>query len=115
VEVKVILPTVRGTTAVLRMTTGSFIRGYEQSADRITLKFFGVFTPEIPVSVLFGLWPMSVAAEAARVSSDAITVDLTKDAKTASWGSDFYPVAILQQNQCDTVMVRFESPVEVRQ
>jgi hypothetical protein len=97
------------------MTTGSFIRGYEQSADRMTLKFFGAFTPEIPVSVLFGLWPMSVAAEAVTVSSEAITVDLSKDAKTASWVSDFYPVTILQQNQCDTVMVRFESPIEVRQ
>jgi hypothetical protein len=94
--------------------TGRVLRGAEQSPDRLTITLPGNFDSSAPAEVYFGLWPVPVRSDAVTVRQDRLTIDLRKDRVAARWMSDLYPLTIHQPGEpCDTVLLRFLSPVEV--
>jgi len=116
VEVTV-MPIRREATQVrpFRIRTTSSIRGIEQSANRLQMTIAGVFQPGLPAYVYFGLWPVPIRPEAATVLPGQIAVDLSKDQAARRWATDLYPITVYQQDLvCDTVLVRFQSPLDVK-
>jgi hypothetical protein len=92
------------------LATGSFLRGVEQSADLMTLTITGSFNPAAATSLYFGLWPLAIHPQAALILPDRITISLIQDHTAFARISGWYPITVLQNNVCDTVMLHFQSP-----
>lgn len=96
------------------LTTGSFLRGIEQSTDLMTITIIGNFDPTAATTVYLGLWPLAVHPQATLVLPDRIVLSLVEDRTTFARIPGWYPVTVLQNNICDTVMLRFQSPFTPR-